>query len=271
MKDLSQKYPIWLTDIWGVVHNGVRPFQTAVQTLINHRHNGGKVILISNAPSTSTNVIAHLDQLSVDPNAYDGVVTSGDATRELITKFGGGKIFHIGTDRDYSIYQGLAIRRVPVDEATCVVCTGLFDEINETAEDYAQLLSDMKTRGLAMICANPDKVVQKGTRLVPCAGAIAEAFSNIGGKVLMAGKPYAPIYNLALEKAEQATGSRVSKSQILAIGDGPATDVLGAADFGIPCVFITGGINIGDDIIGSVKKAVPQAQILKTMDELDWN
>ena len=271
MKDLSQKYPIWLSDIWGVVHNGVAPFPTAVRALINHRHNGGKVILISNAPSTSTNVIAHLDQLGVDPNAYDGVVTSGDATRELITKFGGGKIFHIGTDRDYSIYQGLAIKRVPLAQATCVVCTGLFDEINETADDYAQILSDMKTRGLAMICANPDKVVQKGTKLVPCAGAIAEAFSNIGGKVLMAGKPYTPIYNLAVEKAEQVTGSKVSKSQILAIGDGPATDVQGAADFGIPCVFITGGINTGDDIVGRVKKALPQAQILKTMDELDWN
>ena len=271
MKLLSDAYPIWLSDIWGVVHNGIAPFPTAVQALIKHRHNGGKVILISNAPSTSANVIAHLDQLGVDPNAYDAVVTSGDATRELIIKFGGSKIFHIGTDRDYSIYQGLAMQRVPLAEATCVVCTGLFDENNETAEDYVQLSNDMKAQGLAMICANPDKVVQKGTRLVPCAGAIAELYASMGGKVLMAGKPHTPIYNLALQKAEQVTGSKISKSQILAIGDGPATDVQGAADFGIPCVFITGGINSGDDIVGRTQKAVPQAQILKSMDELDWN
>ena len=270
MKVLSQNYPIWLSDIWGVLHNGVTPFPTAVQALIKHRHNGGKVILISNAPSTSTNIIAQLDQLGVDPNAYDGVVTSGDATRELIIKFGGGKIYHIGTDRDYSIYQGLAIKRVPLNEATCVVCTGLFDENNETAEDYAQLLSEMKTRHLVMICANPDKVVQKGTRLVPCAGAIAEVFFNMGGKVLMAGKPHTPIYDLAMAKAEQVWGKPISKSQILAIGDGPATDVQGAADFGIPCIFITGGINSGDDIGSRVKAAIPQAEILKTMDELDW-
>ena len=159
MKDLSQKYPIWLSDIWGVVHNGVRPFPTAVRALINHRHNGGKVILISNAPSTSTNVIAHLDQLGVDPNAYDAVVTSGDVTRELITKFGGGKIFHIGTARDYSLYQGLAVTRVPLDEASSVVCSGLFDENTETANDYLKLMTDIEKRGLTMICANPDKVV----------------------------------------------------------------------------------------------------------------
>ena len=271
MKDLSQKYPIWLSDIWGVVHNGVGPFPTAVQALVNHRHNGGKVILISNAPTISPHVISQLDQLGVDPNAYDAVVTSGDATRELITKFGGGKIFHIGTERDYPLYQGLAVTRVPLDEATSVVCSGLFDELTETADDYLQLLADIKKRDLVMICANPDTVVQKGARLLPCAGAVAEVFTNMGGKVLMAGKPHTAIYELATAKAQNVWGAAISKSQILAIGDGPATDIQGAADFGVACVFVTGGINSGDDIIGSVKKAVPHAQILKTMEELDWN
>ena len=270
MKDLSQKYPIWLCDIWGVVHNGDAPFPTAVKTLINHRHNGGKVILISNSPNVSTNVINHLDQLGVDANTYDGVITSGDATRELISKFGGNKIFHIGTARDYSLYEGLAVTRVSLDEATSVVCSGLFNETVETANDYVEMLAEVKRRGLTMICANPDIVVQKGSRLLPCAGAIAEVFTNMGGKVSMAGKPYAPIYELATAKAERIWGLPISKSQILAIGDGPATDIQGAADFGVPCVFITGGINSGDDVVGRVERAIPKAQILRSMLELDW-
>lgn len=270
MKKLSQQFPIWLSDIWGVVHNGVRPFPTAVEALINHRQNGGRVILISNAPNTAASVTKHMISLGVNPQCFDAVVTSGDATRDLIVKHGGKKTYHIGTSRDNSIFAELTVQRVPLAEANSVTCSGFFNEATETAADYAESFVEMKKRDLPFICANPDKVVQKGKHLVLCAGTLAEAYAAIGGQVLMAGKPYSPIYQLALEKAKVVAGRAIDISQVMAIGDGPATDIQGAANLGVPCVFITGGINSGDDILARTKKAVPQAQILLSMHELDW-
>ena len=270
MKDLSRSFPTWFCDIWGVVHDGISPFPKSVATLAKHRDNGGCVILVTNSPNTSPSVTKHLDQIGVAREAYDAVVTSGDVTRDLITKFGGGKIYHIGTPRDYSIFEGLETTRVALNDAKSVVCSGLFDENTETADDYLPLLTEIKQLGLTMICANPDKVVRKGSQLIPCAGALAEVYADIGGKVLMAGKPYLPIYELAKVTAERIIGKPVGKSQILAIGDGPATDIKGAADFGVPCVLITGGINTSDNITDEVKNAVPHAQILRSMVELDW-
>ena len=271
MKALSKAYPIWLSDIWGVVHNGVAPFQSAVSALKNHRANGGIVVLITNAPNTAPSVAQHLVQLGVDASAYDGLVTSGDVTRDLIIKHGHAKTYFIGTSRDHSIFKNLAITRVELKDAQSVVCTGLFNELEETAEDYAASLNFMKQRDLTMICANPDKVVQKGNRLIPCAGALAEAYEKIGGKVLMAGKPFTPIYDLAISKAQEKLGYTITKAQILCIGDGPATDVKGAADLGVPCVFITDGINSSDDIVAETQKAVPHANIIAHMPELDWH
>jgi HAD superfamily hydrolase (TIGR01459 family) len=271
MKALSEKYPVWLSDIWGVVHNGVTPFVSAVTALKNHRANGGTVILITNAPNTASKVAQHLVELGVDREAYDNLVTSGDVTRSLIMKNGGEKTYFIGTSRDLSLFKGLDIERVSIDQAQSVVITGLFNELEETADDYAKSLAEMKQRNLTMICANPDKVVQKGDRLIPCAGVLADAYAKIGGKVLMAGKPFTPIYDLAISKAEEKLGHQISKSHILCIGDGPQTDVKGAADLGVPCVFITDGINASDDIVADTQKSVPHANIIAHMPELDWH
>ena len=271
MKALSKTYPIWLSDIWGVVHNGVMPFTTAVTALKNHRANGGTVILITNAPNTAPSVANHLEEIGVDKSVYDDLVTSGDVTRNLIIKHGGEKTYFIGTSRDLSIFKGLDIARVPIDQAQSVVITGLFNELKETPADYANSLAEIKQRNLTMICANPDKVVQKGNFLIPCAGALAEAYAEIGGKVLMAGKPFTPIYDLAISKAQEKLGHVIDKSQILCIGDGPHTDIKGAADLGVPCVFITDGINVSDDIVAETQKAVPHANIIAHMPELDWH
>ncbi len=271
MKKLSETYPIWFSDIWGVVHNGEAPFQSAVTTLKNHRANGGTVILITNAPNTTPSVSQHLDQLGVDRNVFDDMVTSGDVTRDLILKHGGDKTYFIGTFRDHSIFKGLDVERVELKNAQSVVCTGLFNELAETAENYTEILVEMKRYNLTMICANPDKVVQKGDRLIPCAGVLAEAYEKIGGKVLMAGKPFTPIYDLAISKAQKKLGHAIDKSQILCIGDGPQTDVKGAADLGVPCVFITDGINVSASIVADTQKAVPHANIIAHMPELDWH
>jgi HAD superfamily hydrolase (TIGR01459 family) len=270
MKDLSSRYPIWFCDIWGVVHNGYKPFTATTNALAKHRENGGTVILVTNSPRTSDGVEKQLQELGVVRESFDAVVTSGDVTRTLMLEQGGGKLFHLGPSRDDSIYDGLAVKRVELAEATAVLCTGLFDELNETPADYLPMLTDIKQRGLLMICANPDKLVRKGDLLIYCAGALAEEFSKLGGEVVMAGKPFTPIYDLAVRVAGQVHNKPISKDQILAIGDGPETDIKGASDYGIACVLITGGINTGENIVAEVKRAVPNANILRSLPELDW-
>jgi HAD superfamily hydrolase (TIGR01459 family) len=270
MKDLSARFPVWFCDIWGVVHDGYKPFTATIEALAHHRADGGTVILVTNAPRTAPGVAQQLGQIGVAENAYDEIVTSGDVTRNLIVEQGGAAIFHLGPPRDNSIFKGLDVKRVEIKNASSVLCTGLFDERTETPADYLPMLTEMKQRGLKMICANPDKVVRKGAHLIYCAGALAEEFSKIGGTVLMAGKPFAPIYELAMSKAAKLGGQTIKKNQILAIGDGPETDIMGAANFGLACVLITGGINSGADILNEVKGAVPNAQILLALPELDW-
>jgi HAD superfamily hydrolase (TIGR01459 family) len=270
MKDLSIRYPIWFCDIWGVVHNGYKPFTSTTLTLAKHREQGGTVILVTNSPRPSSGVEKQLAEIGVARNSFDAVVTSGDVTRTLMVEQGGGKLFHLGPSRDFSIYDGLTVQRVELPDAKSVLCTGLFDELNETPADYIPMLTDMKLRGLHMICANPDKIVRKGDLLIYCAGALAEEFSKLGGTVLMAGKPFTPIYDLACAVANKLRRHRISKDQILAIGDGPETDIKGAADYGLPCVLITGGINSSANIAAEVKSAVPNADILRSLPELDW-
>ena len=273
MNKLSSAYPIWLCDIWGVVHDGLSPYPTAVATLTRHRESGGTVVLISNSPRTSIGVISQLAEIGVTRVAYDAIVTSGDVTRVLVEAEGGGKVYHLGPERDLSIFEGLDVARVPLAEAHTVLCTGLFDDSSETPDDYTELLRQMKARDLTMICANPDVLVRVGHRLLHCAGSLAEAYAKIGGSVSMAGKPHKPIYDVALEKARARTAD-FSRSQVLAIGDGPETDIKGAADQGFNAVLIAAGVTDASDgleaVEAQVKRAVPKASIVAVMHELSW-
>lgn len=274
MKKLSKQFPIWFCDILGVVHNGYKPITTTTETLTQHRKAGGVVILVTNSPRTSAGVAAQISEIGVNPDAYDAIVTSGDVTRDLMVARGGGKLFHLGPDRDQSIFAGLAVSRVELSEAKAVLCTGFFDEENETPEDYRAMLESMKARALVMICANPDKIVRKGDRLFYCAGALAENYEAIGGAVAMAGKPFAPIYNLAIATTVKITGKPCLLENILCIGDGPETDILGAANFGLPVVLVADGItdaSLGlDHAEASVRAIVPHAEIVLTVAHLAW-
>jgi HAD superfamily hydrolase (TIGR01459 family) len=227
---------------------------------------------VSNSPRTAEGVELQLNSIGVPRTCYDASVTSGDVTRSLMLKHGNGLLYHLGPERDISLFRGLPVSRVPLAEASAVVCTGFFHEERETVADYAEALAEMKERGLVMICANPDREVRKGNHIYPCAGSLAAAYQERGGIVAMAGKPFPPIYGLALAKAEVLRGMPVGLKDILAIGDGPATDVLGAADFGIPVVLVAGGINgDGDDLEGlqeRVQRQVPHARILATVASL---
>lgn len=262
---LSRQFPVWLCDVWGVVHDGVVPIPSAVSALQNHRAQGGKVILITNAPRPSSYVVKHLNEMGVAKSAYDHIISSGDVTRKLMTLHGGGGLYHLGPEIDVVLFKGLSVKRVELEEATAVLCTGLLDERVETAIDYLPLLSRMKSLDLRMICANPDKVVRKGDVIVPCAGSLAEAYENLGGEVLMAGKPFAPIYDAALELA-----GNPERAQVLAIGDGPETDIKGALANDLACLFITGGINTSVTIVYEVKSRYPDARMMGSMLELDW-
>jgi HAD superfamily hydrolase (TIGR01459 family) len=265
ISELSKRYPIWLCDIWGVVHNGEKPIVSAVVALQKHRANGGKVVLISNAPRPASSVIMHLNQMAVAKDAYDQIVTSGDVTRSLMVQHGKDGLFHLGPEIDLPLFAGLDVKRVPLDEAGAVVCTGLFDELKETAKDYLELLAEMKQRKLQMICANPDKVVRKGDLLLPCAGALAFEYQVMGGEVFMAGKPFSSIYDVALELAGDP-----DRTQVLAIGDGPETDVKGAGQNGLACLFVTGGINTSATILADTQARFPDVEIVTSMPELYW-
>lgn len=275
MQQFSQRYPVWFCDVWGVVHNGFKPFAANVAALRRHRSNGGTVILVTNSPRSHAGVEKQLLEIGVDPQSHDRIVTSGDVTRDLMVQHGGGKVFHLGPGRDLSIFEGLGIARVAIEEAHAVLCTGLFDDLNDQLSDYETLFEDMKLRRLTMICANPDKIVRKGDRILYCAGALADIYASRGGEVLMAGKPYAPIYDLALAEASRLRGHPVTKEKTLAIGDGPDTDIRGAADYGLDALLVAEGITDASAGLhaaeAAVLEAVPQARIVKTVHDLAWS
>jgi HAD superfamily hydrolase (TIGR01459 family) len=240
---LAADYDVVLSDVWGVVHNGVAAFPEACDALSHYRAGGGAVILITNAPRTGEAVARQLDGFGVPRAAYDGVVSSGDVTRNVVAERKGQSIFHLGPQRDISIFSGLDVHFAPVETADYVVCSGLFDDEAETAEDYRDLLGIMRARSLFMVCGNPDVVVERGERLVYCAGAIADLYAKLGGEVLYAGKPHRPIYDNALQKAESRRGGPAALQRVLAIGDSLRTDLKGAAALGIDCLFVTAGIH----------------------------
>ena len=197
---ISADYRALLCDVWGVIHNGIAHFPAAATALKNFRAGGGHVLLVSNAPRPNAVVVDQLDRFGVPREAYDGVLTSGDVAREFLAARPGLKVLPIGPERDNPIYDGLPIELVREDDAGFVACTGLLDDDTETPDDYAAQLRRLAERRLPMLCINPDIVVERGDRLLWCAGALAERYAALGGEVVMVGKPHAPIYRTALAR-----------------------------------------------------------------------
>jgi HAD superfamily hydrolase (TIGR01459 family) len=239
-------YDLLLCDVWGVIHNGVENFPPACEALQRARKAGITVVLISNSPRPAAAIVPQLDALKVPRDCSDAIVTSGDVTSAVIVQRPGQTVFHLGPPRDLPIYQGLDVKLVDVETADYAVCSGLFDDTKETPEDYRALLGRMKERGMFMLCANPDVVVERGSELVYCAGALADLYQSMGGEVLYAGKPYAPIYEIALARANALRNSEVPLDRVLAIGDSVRTDLTGATALGVDCLFLTGGIHAGE-------------------------
>jgi HAD superfamily hydrolase (TIGR01459 family) len=242
--EIAPRFDVLLCDVWGVIHNGRESFPEACEALIRFREQHGPVVLISNSPRPSRDVVHQLRALGVPDEAWSGFVTSGDATREELAKRAPGPAWGVGPARDGPLYQGtgLALCETP-EEAEFVSCTGPFDDEKDTPEEYRERFQVCVKRGLEMVCANPDRVVQRGDKLIYCAGALADLYEELGGKVTMAGKPFAPIYRTSLATAEEQLGRPLDPARVLAIGDGAPTDVLGANRQGLPVLFVACGVH----------------------------
>jgi HAD superfamily hydrolase (TIGR01459 family) len=243
LRELVGGVDVVLSDIWGVVHNGLESFPEACEALHTYRSRGGTVILITNAPRPADSVQRQLRKLGVPDETYDAIVSSGDLTRLYVAEHPGRKMFWLGPERDNSIYRGLDAVTAPLEEADYIVCTGLYDDETETAEDYRGMMLKARERKLTLVCANPDIVVERGDRLIYCAGAIAELYRELGGEVIFYGKPHRPIYQRAMALAGERQGYQIDRKKVLAIGDSVRTDLTGAREFGIDCLFVTRGIH----------------------------
>lgn len=253
LADLSGRYDAVFCDLWGCLHNGNAPFPAAVAALQGFRANGGRVVLLTNAPRPKSSVIRQLDGMGAPRDCWDVVVTSGDAAQMgMLSGAVGRKVHHIGAVKDEPFFTDFAddlaayakaqapIERVDLKDAEGVVCTGLADDLTETPDDYRAALLLAKTMGLPMLCANPDIVVDMGDKRLYCAGALAQAYEEMGGTALYFGKPHPPIYDLARRRLGEVIG--LSDPQILCIGDGIGTDVQGGMAEGLDTLFITGGL-----------------------------
>ncbi|MDO6962456.1 TIGR01459 family HAD-type hydrolase [Rhizobium alvei] len=264
LDEVSSRYDVILCDVWGVLHNGVDAFPHASVALSSARKAGLSVILITNSPRPGESVRHQLDLIGVTGDAYDAIVSSGDVTRKLIAE-GPKSIFFLGPDRDMNLLDGTGARPVEEENAEAIICTGFFDDEVETPETHSALLKRLADRGLPLICANPDLVVERGERLIPCAGAVAAYYETLGGKTRIAGKPHAPIYAAALELAQAKRGP-VADDRVLAIGDGMPTDVKGALDRGLDLLYISAGIHARDYMLGGMTDEAALSRFLESHD-----
>ncbi|MCB2136290.1 MAG: TIGR01459 family HAD-type hydrolase [Rhodobacteraceae bacterium] len=259
LSDVQSRYEALFCDLWGCVHDGLRPFPAAVRALQSYRAAGGKVVLVTNSPRPRASVEEQLAQIGVPRDCWDTIATSGDSARAAMFQGAvGRKVYFIGDpDTDMGFFEPLKIldnpiriEKVPLAEAEGIVCTGPFDtqadpEVNRPDFLYA------KAKGLKLLCANPDIVVDRGETREWCAGALARLYAEMGGESLYFGKPHPPIYDLARRRLTALTGSTVDDARILAIGDGIGTDILGGIGEAIDTLFITGGLEaarFGPDI-----------------------
>jgi HAD superfamily hydrolase (TIGR01459 family) len=248
LSDVAPAYDALLCDVWGVIHNGRESFPAACAALARYRAELGPVVLISNSPRPHDQVIEQLDALGVPRGSWSEIVTSGDATRLLLAERAPGPAWLVGPDRDLPLYEGLGLEVSDLAGAKFISVTGPYDDETEEPRDYRDRFIEAAGRDLELICANPDLVVQRGERLIYCGGALAQLYESLGGRVLMAGKPYPIIYDLSLAKIAEARGRPLDRRRVLCIGDGLPTDIRGANAQGLDVLFVASGIHGAETI-----------------------
>ncbi len=246
---LAARYDGFILDLWGLVHNGIAPYPGAVDCMRRLRAAGKPVVLLSNAPRSAGTVAAFLADIGVPPDSYDTIVTSGDVMLTALARRAdpwharlGRTYFYLGADRDAGMLDGLDYRPVDgIEAASFILNLGLANAQAECLDDYRPLLARSHALGLAMICGNPDLTVMRGDRVLLCAGALAQAYAEIGGDVAWHGKPHRPAYQACLTAIGMASNRRV-----LAIGDSFRTDIAGANRAGLDSLLAVGGIHVED-------------------------
>lgn len=246
LRDLTSGVDVILSDVWGVIHDGVHGFPEACKALQTFRAQGGTVIMITNAPRPADSVQRQLRKMEISDETYDAIVSSGDLTRSFVASRLEQPLLQIGPERDNPMFRGLDVKFTTLENAEYIVCTGPYDDEVETEENYRGMMEEALKRNLTFVCANPDMVVERGHRLITCAGAIAELYRSLGGEVIFYGKPHRPIYDRALELAAEKRGGTTPSNRILAIGDSVRTDLTGANLMGLDCLFLTRGIHAVD-------------------------
>ncbi|MSP51047.1 MAG: TIGR01459 family HAD-type hydrolase [Alphaproteobacteria bacterium] len=248
-RGIAGRYRAAILDLWGVIHNGLEAFPSAVACLGRFRDAKIRTLLLSNAPRRSSEVVQRLVELGIPRSAYDSIITSGDLTRAALTARGDGfhaglgrRYFRLGPERDWGLMEALDYTVVDrLSTASFIVVTGLLDDDTETVADYGAFLAEALERDLPLICANPDHEVQRGTRHVPCAGQLAAAYERLGGRVAYHGKPHAAAYAACF-----ATFDGIERHQVFAVGDSLRTDIAGANGAGVDGYFITSGIHAAE-------------------------
>ena len=244
---LAGDYDLFIFDLWGVVHNGETTYPGAAACLERLRQRGARVVLLSNAPRPSASVAEHLGELGVEGRLYDWLLTSGEATANAMAAMDPQPAyFHLGPERSRPTLDACGGREVALEDAEMILCTGLFDDDTDRAEDYADLLGAAAQRGLPMICANPDMVVVRGSQMVQCAGAVAAFYESLGGPVQRYGKPFPQIFDHLF-----AENPEIPRDRAVMVGDALATDIQGARRAGIDAIWIAGGIHASDLGLGA--------------------
>jgi HAD superfamily hydrolase (TIGR01459 family) len=271
--ELAATSDAWIVDIWGVMHNGARAYAPAAHACSRFRAQGGTVVLLSNAPRPFSAVVPHMSALGVPSDAYDAGVTSGDATRDMLAAWAGRRVLHVGPERDHALFADLDLRLASATDAEVVLCSGLNDDERETPADYSALLGALAARRVPMICANPDIMVERGDKLLYCAGALAERYAAEGGPVSYAGKPHLPVYERVLAEVARLTGRPAERSRVLCIGDGIETDLAGAHAAKLRSVFVASPIfaptGLSADVLHTLFAHRPFAPVA-AMPALTW-
>ncbi|OIQ32264.1 MAG: HAD family hydrolase [Alphaproteobacteria bacterium MedPE-SWcel] len=253
LSEVSASYKALFVDLWGCVHNGITAYPEAVAALQAYRKSGGVVVLVTNSPKPRAGVAEQMTEFGVPRDAYDTIATSGDSARAaMFTGAVGEKVYFMGEpERDAGffapmnvIHDPVEITRVPLKEAEGIVCCGPFDPMADPDVNRPDFLY-AKQMGLKLLCANPDIVVDRGEVREWCAGALARLYTEMGGESLYFGKPYPPIYDLARKRLAEL-GHDIADRDIMAIGDGPHTDISGGMGEGLDTLFITGGLAAKD-------------------------
>ena len=233
LREIANSFDLFYIDIWGVLHNGIKLNQDAVDVLFQLEKLGKKYVLLTNAPRPNSDVVKFLEKLGLDNIKSSKVYTSGQCSLNYLSNEKKNlKFFHLGPERDMNLFKNFkSLKQNKVEEADYIICTGLFDEY-EDLEFYKKFLSPIKDK--EMVCTNPDLIVDRGDVTEYCAGSIAKVFEEIGGVVKYFGKPYPLVYEKSINNKNKS---------VLCIGDNLNTDIKGANLLNFSSLFIHNGIH----------------------------